>query len=225
VRKPGRDDLWDRTPGGVIVPRRPTLPTRRFIGKLGMAVDCCEEECEISQVCMYGLYWPGTLHATVSGVGNALCETCDELALSEDLPNGTCQRYSDSLLYECYMVEDWTCPSNFDRVRQAMQSLDGYLYQKVCTTYTAYMLQVNVIGWIDYLYCNGRGSTTNVRLAEISSDWFLLDSGETIQEAMASGGSAYELTLDNVVVITLLPPISTLCDFSAATATLTYAPP
>lgn len=34
------DDLWDRKPGGLIVPR-PTLPTRRFIGKLGMAKDCC----------------------------------------------------------------------------------------------------------------------------------------------------------------------------------------
>jgi hypothetical protein len=41
VRKPRRDELWDRTPGGVIVPRRPTLPTRRFIQKWGTAKCCC----------------------------------------------------------------------------------------------------------------------------------------------------------------------------------------
>jgi hypothetical protein len=47
MRHPRRDELWDRTPGGVIVPRRVGLPTRRFIGKLGMVVDCCGgQTCE-----------------------------------------------------------------------------------------------------------------------------------------------------------------------------------
>lgn len=37
------DDRWDRTPGGLFVPRRPTLPTRRFVmGKFGGIKDCCE---------------------------------------------------------------------------------------------------------------------------------------------------------------------------------------
>lgn len=39
-RKRPPDGLWDRTPGGLIVPR-PTLPTRRFIQKMGSGHDCC----------------------------------------------------------------------------------------------------------------------------------------------------------------------------------------
>jgi hypothetical protein len=42
-RRAVRDDRWDRTPGGLIVPRRPTLPTRRFIQKWGPAKCCCTD--------------------------------------------------------------------------------------------------------------------------------------------------------------------------------------
>lgn len=42
MRKPRRDERWYRTPGGLIVPRRPTLPTRRFIQKWGTAKCCCD---------------------------------------------------------------------------------------------------------------------------------------------------------------------------------------
>lgn len=41
MRKPRRDDRWDRTLGGLIVPRRVGLPTRRFIQKWGTAKCCC----------------------------------------------------------------------------------------------------------------------------------------------------------------------------------------
>jgi len=43
------DDRWERTGGGLFVPRRPTLPTRRYVvGKLGGIKCCCEpEECQV----------------------------------------------------------------------------------------------------------------------------------------------------------------------------------
>lgn len=38
------DDQWERTTGGLIVPRRGvSLPTRRWIGWMGGVKDCCEE--------------------------------------------------------------------------------------------------------------------------------------------------------------------------------------
>jgi hypothetical protein len=41
-RRPPNDDQWDRTSGGLIVPRRGvSLPTRRWIGWMGGAKDCC----------------------------------------------------------------------------------------------------------------------------------------------------------------------------------------
>jgi hypothetical protein len=42
MRKPRIDHRWDRTPTGLIVPRRPTLPTRRFLNPLGStSCECC----------------------------------------------------------------------------------------------------------------------------------------------------------------------------------------
>jgi len=36
------DERWERTEAGLLVPRRPTLPTRRHIQHLGTAQCCCE---------------------------------------------------------------------------------------------------------------------------------------------------------------------------------------
>jgi len=45
MRKPQRDDRWDRTPGNLFLPKRPTLPTRRYVmGLLGGIKDCCGED-------------------------------------------------------------------------------------------------------------------------------------------------------------------------------------
>lgn len=48
MRKPRTDERWDRTDAGLIVPRRPAFPTRRFIGWMGVAKDCCPatQECQ-----------------------------------------------------------------------------------------------------------------------------------------------------------------------------------
>ena len=35
------DDRWERTHGGLFLPKRPTLPTRRFLTPLGTFQDCC----------------------------------------------------------------------------------------------------------------------------------------------------------------------------------------
>lgn len=42
MRRPVLDDRWQRTPGNLLVPRRPMLPTRRYIQKMGAAKECCE---------------------------------------------------------------------------------------------------------------------------------------------------------------------------------------
>ena len=39
------DDPWERTTGGLVVPRRPTLPTRRHIQQHGTAKECCVPIC------------------------------------------------------------------------------------------------------------------------------------------------------------------------------------
>jgi len=70
VRKPRRDEMWDRSPGGVIVPRRVTLPTRRHIGWLGTAKDCCGEVIPPSCNC-YSI--------TISGLSNGTCTKCSAL--------------------------------------------------------------------------------------------------------------------------------------------------
>lgn len=72
MRKPRRDDLWDRTPGGLIVPRRVGLPTRRYIGKLGMVVDCCEEG-----ICSHLSFAPPrTLLIELPAMSSSWCPNC-----------------------------------------------------------------------------------------------------------------------------------------------------
>lgn len=74
MRHPRRDELWDRTPGGVIVPRRVGLPTRRFIGKLGMVVDCCETSVQCSD-CPY----PEEFILTIAGfTANPACSALND---------------------------------------------------------------------------------------------------------------------------------------------------
>lgn len=60
------DPRWERTPGGLYLPRRPTLPTRRFIQKMGAAEDCCGGTFGPCVACD-GNYAPLTLIAVVSG--------------------------------------------------------------------------------------------------------------------------------------------------------------
>jgi hypothetical protein len=73
------DPRWDRTPGGLFVPRRPAFPTRRFIQKLGTAKDCCTPPgctyCEdgttadllVSIACTYNMgYYGGSFDDTFS---------------------------------------------------------------------------------------------------------------------------------------------------------------
>ncbi len=196
------------------------------IQKMGAAKDCCGiVECDVSQVCLYGYYWPGTFHATAGGFGDGLCDTCSALSLSKDLPNGTCNRYSTGSI-ECLRSERWTCPNptGFLQASQGIYQLDGKLYVNECPEYTAYKLTVSVLQYINAVYCSGYGSTNYPQMALMASDWFLLGSGETIQEAIASGGSAYEMVLP-VATIWTWPPLTPLCDFSEVTATLTYTPP
>lgn len=66
-RRAVRDDRWDRTPGGLFVPRRPTLPTRRFIQWLGVAKDCCEGGETVCPFCVDHSETP-ELTLTLTGV-------------------------------------------------------------------------------------------------------------------------------------------------------------
>lgn len=74
MKKPRRDELWDRTPGGLIVPRRPTLPTRRFIQKWGQVQDCCSAPgCEP----IWDGSRPASISVSIEGVTNGTCVGCD----------------------------------------------------------------------------------------------------------------------------------------------------
>jgi hypothetical protein len=89
VRKPRRDELWDRTPGGVIVPRRPTLPTRRFIQKWGTVQDCCGEEtcdpCAVGRANHGATYSTNGIWATFA-LTDGSCSDCNEFNDSYFLP-------------------------------------------------------------------------------------------------------------------------------------------
>ena len=61
MRKPRINELWDRTPGGVIVPRQARLPTRRFIQKMGTVQCCCTTTPTPDDVC------PVCAESTVGG--------------------------------------------------------------------------------------------------------------------------------------------------------------
>lgn len=81
MRKPRTDELWDRTPGGVIVPRRVGLPTRRFIQKWGQVPCCCEEE-EEGVPCCPGETLPLSMTVDLSGILSD--GTCDCSSLSSE---------------------------------------------------------------------------------------------------------------------------------------------
>jgi len=74
VRKPRHDDRWDRTPTGLIVPRRPTLPTRRYINPLGStSCECCgEDTCEI-----WTTSKPASVVFTIADLVDDRCSACD----------------------------------------------------------------------------------------------------------------------------------------------------
>jgi hypothetical protein len=60
------DDQWERTTGGVIVPRRGvSLPTRRWIGWMGGAQDCCE-----GSACTVCSQLDGEYDITLSGLAD-----------------------------------------------------------------------------------------------------------------------------------------------------------
>jgi hypothetical protein len=72
------DDRWDRTPGGLFVPRRPTLPTRRFVmGKWG-GIKCCCGGAVACPACV-GSVASANISASVSGLANGgSCTGCGD---------------------------------------------------------------------------------------------------------------------------------------------------
>lgn len=78
-RRPPNDDRWDRTTGGVIVPRRGvSLPTRRWIGWMGGAKDCCGGGAAACQACV-GSVASANISASVSGLANGgSCTGCGD---------------------------------------------------------------------------------------------------------------------------------------------------
>lgn len=87
-RRAVRDDRWDRTPGGVIVPRRVGLPTRRFIQKWGQVQCCCTttapgcefcalvDDCySVEAVIASSSCWSGgTMSFELQDTGSGACE-------------------------------------------------------------------------------------------------------------------------------------------------------
>lgn len=70
-RRPSTDDRWERSESGLLLPRRsrPTLPTRRHIGKLGMVKDCC-----IPGGCyIWSTSRPSAVTITISGITQGTC--------------------------------------------------------------------------------------------------------------------------------------------------------
>ncbi len=117
MRKPRRNELWDRTPGGLAIPRRPGLPTKRFIQKLGMTKDCCGgKTCET-----FCASRPDTIYADFSelDLGGEICTAgeCSGAAaiIAADYTSygGYCSQWtyisptvfcgSDFLLYKLYL--------------------------------------------------------------------------------------------------------------------------
>ncbi len=58
-------DPWDRTAGGLYVPGRPSLPTRRYLQRMGAAKDCCNVTPP-----------PGCWAVAFSGIANDTCTYC-----------------------------------------------------------------------------------------------------------------------------------------------------
>ena len=82
------DDRWERTGAGLFVPRRPTLPTRRFVvGKLGGIKCCCANPlgCDYSNGPFVGTA-PTSILLDVSGVVNDVCEKCAWMNGSWEIP-------------------------------------------------------------------------------------------------------------------------------------------
>jgi hypothetical protein len=101
VRKPRPDERWERTDGGLIVPRRPTLPTRRYIQKWGQVPCCCDVE-EACNPCGEGTVDPGDfpgVWATFNLVDNAFCTSCNE--------------FNDSYWLPMVDIGPWDCPAGY----------------------------------------------------------------------------------------------------------------
>ena len=64
-RRQQSDQRWDRTDGGLLIPRRPVVPTRRFVQKMGSAHECCGSPCA-------GCNYPDDLLITISGFQEGL---------------------------------------------------------------------------------------------------------------------------------------------------------
>ena len=74
-RRQQLDDRWERTSGGgLFVPRRPALPTRRYaVGPLGGIKCCCvDAPCEI-----WSITRPDSVLCSITGMADDNCNTCE----------------------------------------------------------------------------------------------------------------------------------------------------
>jgi hypothetical protein len=67
------DPRWNRTEAGLIVPRKPTLPTRRYIQHLGTAQCCCGQDGN----CLFTGDTPSSVSVEVSGLTDDACPCTD----------------------------------------------------------------------------------------------------------------------------------------------------
>lgn len=79
MRRPAVDDRWDRA-CNLIIPRRPTLPTRRYLQKMGAAPDCCSQGGPA--ICCDGLYNTWIVDIPSDGWTDVACDFCDQVQAS-----------------------------------------------------------------------------------------------------------------------------------------------
>ena len=157
------DERWERTPGGLLVPSRPTLPTRRFIQKWGQAVCCCDvapPQC----LCM---------SVIIDGVANGTCAECDAINRDTDhawrLAHVSENHWSCTVDEFCGVCGDTTIALNYDPDTGIWTATAaGITWQAEGNDCGSLGAGLELIFVEDDGVCDGSGSTATIALHTIT---------------------------------------------------------
>lgn len=234
-RKQQPDPRWSRTPDRLLVPRKPTLPSRRFLQWMGVPQNCCgEEEDDCTIICRGRgaladeIFDPvGYFHVSLSGFADGTCDECESLSIDDDLltdeiGSGACGSYNDGYYLCGISLSPGSCNCYTNYVSR-ISAVAAYIQQGECVI--AGDVWRCVIELMECVQCGA--PCVSLPVVTYYSDWIELSTGtwvpSEVRAALISGVTCNNYELERTPVA--VGHGCELCDYTGVTAVMSYTPP